>query len=361
MAGQQITLEDLVKALHNEKAKKPDMYNGDTSPRLFIEDCELYFKDSNAYNLVDNQNNIIPGAVGKQIRFIFPLLKDRPKEWVRLKNRAYAATTPTVYPAWDDFKKEFIKAFQIVDEAIEARVRLDTIKQKQFPSVNAYNMAYNTLLDQGSINATDKEALQYYLKGLNYNIAEKLYTRERPPAGLAAWQEAAATLDGGLQSFARYLKGPSTSSGYKAHTAGRGSNRIDEPMDIDAIEQQGSNNRRCYTCNSKFHLARNCPHKDRATPNPNRNYQNFRGGRGGGRGGNQNNFQPRNQQGQFQRPNSGNNRSNIRAAETDQNNNDDFDKNIREAIVRMIEAGNFNDIEIPLKEEDTNNNEPQDF
>lgn len=286
MAGQQITLEDLVKALHNEKAKKPDMYNGDTSARLFIEDCELYFKDSNAYNLVDNQNNIIPGAVGKQIRFIFPLLKDRPKEWVRLKNQAYAATTPTVYPAWDDFKKEFIKAFQIVDEAIEARVRLDTIKQKQFPSVNAYNVAYNTLLDQGSIDATDKEALQYYLKGLNYNIAEKLYTRERPPAGLAAWQEAAATLDGGLQSFARYLKGPSTSSGYKAHTAGRGSNRIDEPMDIDAIEQQGSDNRRCYTCDSKFHLARNCPHKDRATPNPNRNYQNFRGGRGRGRGGN---------------------------------------------------------------------------
>lgn len=98
------------------------------------------------------------------------------------------------------------------------------------------------LLDQGSIDATNKEALQYYLKGLNYNIAEKLYTRERPPVSLAAWQEAAATLDGGLQSFARYLKGPSTSSGYKAQTAGRGSSRIDEPIDIDAIEQQGSNN-----------------------------------------------------------------------------------------------------------------------
>lgn len=194
------------------------------------------------------------------------------------------------------------------------------------------------------MDKTSKKAIRLYLKGLRMQLAEILYGRENPPTTLDQWMSSAATLDTGMKSLHKMLKGEKVSipNTHRNVTSGRGSERLDEPMDIGAVEQKSTNEQRCFTCDGKFHLSRDCPFRGR---NP---QSTGRGGRGGGRGRGRNNFQPHNNQGQFQQPNNygnnrfNNNRSNVRAMEEpNQTNvramNVDFDKAVHEAVICMLE------------------------
>lgn len=323
-----ISLQDLVKALtesreKNGRAAEPEKYDGTEKPGYFIKDCEMFFADQPGYAAT------VTNVDHKKIRFVMTHTKGRPHTWCRTKFTEYDKGT---YPTWDAFKTSFASAFQKVDDKIDAQVRLESLKPHDFKSINDYNVEFNRILEETETsNAdTDTKVQMYYVKGLPQHIAEPIYTRETAPATLTEWQTAALRIDNRRQALLRLKKGIHGLANPSVN--GQRSGRLDEPMDIDAVNIQNPRNRNCYNCGGPNHIAKNCTAPKRNQQgqiNQNRQYQPRN-----------TNYQPRNSQGQFQRTNQTNNRANVRNMEIEDQKEEEEDENpidIEATIMEMPE------------------------
>lgn len=296
-----VELKDLVsalKGLYDQKtsAAVPTKYDGTGKPTHFLEDCEVYFAEKP--NMSDEQ----------KVRFVITHCDGKPKVWGRIKFAEYHTGT---YPTWAAFKTEFTEAFQKVDEKLDARIKLENMDYRKYHSVNEYNVEFNQLLKDAGITGTgvdDNTVVLNYLKGLERGLATTIYSKDTQPSTLKEWMEAATKIDNKKHALMKLWKlkiAPSFPASSSA-SSGRGSGRLDEPMDIDAITQR-SDPRKCFNCGGVGHIQRNCP-----SPRYPR------------QGTSQSNQRPasplRNQQGQFQRTNQTKqptNRSNVRTVETE--------------------------------------------
>jgi hypothetical protein len=114
--SQIINLQDLVDTLNQSKettskAAEPEKYDGTEKPGYFLDDCEMFFADYKAYA------STVKDVDQKKIQFVMTHTKDKPYIWNRTK---FAEYNNIAYPTWANYKKDFIAAFQKVDDKIDA-------------------------------------------------------------------------------------------------------------------------------------------------------------------------------------------------------------------------------------------------
>lgn len=287
--SQPATLEDLIAILNREEGgiAKPQPFKGDpTKSEDFVHQCEMYFlARPRKYTFTDPLD---PLAADKQkIWFANALMEDDPKakkqarRWATLRERFFVKMGWTT---WDNYKNQFLDAFKPPNAVTRADQKLERLRADQFDNINDYNIEFMNLI--GEINPPnynhDVHYINLYRRGLSKLVARFVSLIVPDGSPLESWMTTARDV----------------ANKWKDDEVMRGGRQEKDPnaMDVDALKfeqkPRRQNNLKCYACEGKGHIARECPTRAREGGQRgqrggrgNRD-QRGRGQRGQGRGGN---------------------------------------------------------------------------
>jgi len=187
------------------------------------------------------------------------------------------------FATFEDFKDVFEHAFGDADQAQRARINMSILKMNPGDTVEEYTTAFEALAIHTEYN--EPAHIEAYRAGLLPRIQEKIYGDSQGvlPADLQAWKTKARNLDN-LHNELKAIQ--SASSGLPVvpiSVVVPTPVKLDEPVvhlppaaptvfdpepalsmdkDPDAMDIDRHGNRnpvKCYNCNRRGHIARNCP------------------------------------------------------------------------------------------------------
>lgn len=161
------------------------------------------------------------------------------------------------FATWEEFKTAFKKAFPVYAEGDKALMLLIKTKQGRTPTT-AFVPKFRTLAAKA--NVTDEKTLAGLFKtAVRPELLGKMLNIENPPDTMEKWYDLVLRLD------SRQVYGVTSSydgGGSHYQPTGRGSGRLDEPMDIDHMDikerQRHQELGLCFGCHKQGHLFRNC-------------------------------------------------------------------------------------------------------
>ncbi|KZT64711.1 hypothetical protein DAEQUDRAFT_769492 [Daedalea quercina L-15889] len=148
------------------------------------------------------------------------------------------------FDTWEEFKDAFRKAFPVYAEGDKALMTLTGVCQGRTP-MTAFVPKFRTLAAKAKI--TDDVVLAALFKrAVRSDLLGKMLNLENPPSTMTG-------CGGGEQC--------------SYQNTGRGSGRLDEPMDIDAMAPKERQCHQelglCFYCHKQGHLFRQCPERDK--------------------------------------------------------------------------------------------------
>ena len=166
------------------------------------------------------------------------------------------------YGTWEDFKKDFKRAFISDDEAKEAGEELFVIKQGS-DTVSMYNNRFRDMATRAGITEFHTLA-PVYRRGLNRRIWARILNRDTQPT---AMETVGNVL--GYYSIALDAERAVNQFNERFRDSQRNMRRDKPHAKIRAINQSGQMTReertrlvqegRCFRCKEKGHQSRNCP------------------------------------------------------------------------------------------------------
>lgn len=246
------------------KAKEPTVFDGcAVHARSFLLECKLYIQ-GNVHQFPNDQQKIL---------FILTYCQEgsaanlRDHIVARAETRLSGTTETTGYGSYDNFEKEFKEAFITTDDKGEALRELINLKQRG--SVDAYIQRFKMLITRAGI--TDfKTTKSYLISGLSDYITDKLRWQAELPdhtKGIDAWYKLIQGFDT-TNRLISAVKGGRASGTYVAQARELPQGK---PIDIDAMRlskndrDQHMHEGRCFECNERGHVARDCPQKKKTT------------------------------------------------------------------------------------------------
>lgn len=211
--------------------------------------------------------------------------------WALRYDKRKDAEAIATHGNFDKFIELIEKEFAEVEKNQRARNNLQEIRQHN-SSADAFTSRFNELATNTEFD--DRALIEFYKKGLNWELVEKIFELATIPTTLAEWQKYAMRFDENKRHIAAEkarIKGGSGGSGrpggkFRNDYGGyKSSNQYStndttyygEPMDVDRQRFQKLNNQQrqelmkkgaCFYCRETGHISRNCPKKSKGPKRP---------------------------------------------------------------------------------------------
>lgn len=233
------------------KAIKPELFHGRES-----EDVDRWLKQLDDYFQVANVSDASARTCAARL-----LLRDVAADWAQL-NLPLLLDESLL---WETFKAKLSGRFENVNAAEIAREKIYDLKQKT--DVSRYIREFEKLHTQAR-NLTDAEAMTCFLRGLKPQIRLHFAGNPTLATTLSNVQHIAESYDRVQFRFRNVLPTTFHKPAYDPMAPG--------PMDLDAMQMQGSNSRflssvqqkqkdlqlrTCFYCHKPGHQAKSCPEK----------------------------------------------------------------------------------------------------
>lgn len=205
---------------------------------------------------VERYCEMAPVPAEERVKFAGGLLEGNPASWWLAVYRDIEAKP--VAEQWEAFRTQIKAHFQPINTAVDARTRLDQIRQRT--SVLVYNTEFREIMLQLP-NMHEEDRIYAYLKGLKPAVANQVAMQQ--PTTLIGAQSLATTTD--TIQFQHMPRRPVFNHRPVDRPTHRAEYRGPAPMDLDAISKltpaERDRLRReggCFRCRKKGHLAREC-------------------------------------------------------------------------------------------------------
>ena len=180
--------------------------------------------------------------------------------WIDLhhiEQAAAAAKGGNRFTTWEDFKKTLKSAFPDYNSHARAYDQFIELVQGKTPT-SAFIAKFKTLAARAKQLDEKNEAnlILQFKRALRPNLLRQILSHTPLPDTIKGWYDLASTLDAQQRGVGTHYE-----------PTGRGSGRLDEPMDIDRMSQEERKRHveggLCFRCHKKGHLSRDCPNKGR--------------------------------------------------------------------------------------------------
>ena len=237
---------------------QPSPFNGDRKQaRTFWNDCEAYLLTNSRMYDTDL----------KQIMFILSFMKEgAAKTWKdnfvgdKQKLIKNGQAVDVAYGTKNAFRDLFEAAFYSTDVVADARFSLETFVQGK-KTLEVYISNFRTLARQAEI--TDNNILMdYFLRGLRRDLAEKVLGAENEPATLDETVALTRKFEKHMQRADRLLKGIKLGLGQNG-SGSKASAKDPNAMEVDRLSTEDrtryKKEGRCFNCGLQGHMTKDCP------------------------------------------------------------------------------------------------------
>ncbi|TFY64420.1 hypothetical protein EVJ58_g2647 [Rhodofomes roseus] len=237
----------------------PDKFKGQaTDAKPFIRRLEMYYSATGNADANDQ----------RKIAYALLLIDDNSDAfyWKKLHMDGEADAQEEgkhAFESWKDFKEAFLKAFPVYAEGDRDSIMLTTLKQGKTPTP-AFIPKFRSIASRTDLS--DKTLSGFFKRAIRRDLLDKAMNME-PPTTLQGWFDLVLRLDSRQIYNTNYYEGGNSGGNNhrSSYPSGRGSGRLDEPMEIDAMDQRERQRHQelglCFGCHKPGHLLRNCPEK----------------------------------------------------------------------------------------------------
>ncbi|TFY59141.1 hypothetical protein EVJ58_g5967 [Rhodofomes roseus] len=237
----------------------PDKFKGQaTDAKPFIRRLEMYYSATGNADANDQ----------RKIAYALLLIDDNSDAfyWKKLHMDGEADAQEGgkhAFESWKDFKEAFLKAFPVYAEGDRDSIMLTTLKQGKTPTP-AFIPKFQSIASRTDLS--DKTLSGFFKRAICRDLLDKAMNME-PPTTLQGWFDLVLRLDSRQIYNTNYYEGGNSGGNNhrSSYPSGRGSGRLDEPMEIDAMDQRERQRHQelglCFGCHKPGHLLRNCPEK----------------------------------------------------------------------------------------------------
>ena len=178
--------------------------------------------------------------------------------WIDLhhiEQAAAAAKGANRFSTWEDFKKALKSAFPDYNSHACTYDQFIKLVQGKTPT-SAFITKFKTLAARAKQLNKKNEAnlILQFKRALCPNLLRQILSHTPLPTTIQGWYDLTSTLDAQQRGVLSHYE-----------PTGRGSGRLDEPMDIDRMSQEERKRHvkggLCFRCHKKGHLSRDCPDK----------------------------------------------------------------------------------------------------
>lgn len=251
-----ISVQDLTNALRaamptpaarpqEVKINHPEPFSGDrTKARRFMMDCDL----------VLTANPTTYDTRAKQIAYVLSWMRGEPAgKWAEWRMKVYT-DDPNQISDLPTFWREFEKAFAPISEANIARQKLASIRQNQMKNktVDELVSEFRILVARSEITE-DAALIEYFKRAIHRKIFSRIMEGDTVPTTIEGWYEKAQRLDNAYREAQSFLRGIDTIPSHSSRTTMTSHN--DEER--DKCIKEG----RCFICQERGHLSRECPRR----------------------------------------------------------------------------------------------------
>jgi hypothetical protein len=175
------------------------------------------------------------------------------------------------FESWKEFVSKFSSVFCDPDKGATARQKMEILKQG-FKSADEYIAEFALLANQTGYN--DQAHVEFFQKGLNQSLVNKIYNLSQMPTTPQEWYGYAQRFD--LQQrmldsrrkadmssapaskrVPNLFSKPNTSNAPSSSFNSQSNQSQVVPMDVDANRSRWKGT--CYNCGKPGHIQRNCP------------------------------------------------------------------------------------------------------
>jgi hypothetical protein len=252
------------------KMNTPTPFSGERKKLdTFLMEVEMYLA----------MNNDIYDTDKKKIIFTLSFMKDgtagawKQSYWTTHANAAQIQS-------WDDFKQEIRDSFTQVDKEGDAITKLETETMSGGTADEYIEKFKIWAVDSGVTQ--DRPLIEWFMKGMNGPLLDKILGLENPPTTIKGWCDTASKLDNQWRrgrAIASRLRGNPQKKGLKLPNP-RFKYTTPDPnaMDVDrlTLEERNEHMKRglCFKCHQFGHRSNECgmttPQRTNPTPGPSR-------------------------------------------------------------------------------------------
>jgi hypothetical protein len=210
---------------------------------------------------VERYCEMAPVPAEDQVKFAGGLLEGNPASWWLAVHQDIEEKP--VNEQWEAFRTQIKAHFQPINTAVDARTRLDQLRQRT--SVLIYNTEFREIMLLLP-NMHEEDRIYAYLKGLKPAVANQVAMQQ--PTTLIVAQSLATTTD--TIQFQHMPRRPTFNHRPVDRPTPRAEYRGPAPMDLDAIGKLTNDERErlrknggCFRCRKTGHLARDCTMSNR--------------------------------------------------------------------------------------------------